>query len=122
MDKLVGKVRPTAALRHRLAHTGENERRLVETAALQIRTMTDAKYTDWGRSLYHPDSFACSDERQDHVRCGRPLIVSRLDWTPSGLIAPQPHSKAPPFSGKTQDMNWAVRQCDGNAQAYGPLL
>ena len=120
MDKRVAKVRPTAALCHPLARTGENKRRLVEAAASQIRTMTIAK--DSGCSLFHLDNYACPDERRDHLRCGRPLIVFRLNWTPSGLIAPQPRSKASPFSGKTLEMNWAVRQRDGNAQAHGPLL
>ena len=87
MDKLVAKVRPTAALCHPLAHTGENKRRLVEAAASQIRTRTIAKSTDYARSLFHIGGHAAS-----------------------------------PFSGKTEDMNWAVRQRDGNAQAHGPLL
>ena len=81
MDKLVAKVRPTAALCHPLAHTGENKRRLVEAAASQIRKRTVAKSTTLGRSLCHIDGYVCSD-----------------------------------------DMNWAVRQRDGNAQAHGPLL
>jgi hypothetical protein len=80
MDKLVAKVRPTAALCHPLAHTGENTRRLVEAAASQIRKRTVAKSTTLGRSLCI-DGYVCSD-----------------------------------------DMNWAVRQRDGNAQAHGPLL
>jgi hypothetical protein len=121
MDKLVAKGRPTAALRHPLAHAGENKRRLVEAAPSQIRTMTAARSTDRQCSLVHINDDACSDERQD-LRCGRPLIVSRLDWTPSDLIALQPNSKASsPFRGKTQDKNWVVSQCDGYSQAYGSL-
>jgi hypothetical protein len=121
MDKVVAKGRATAALRHPLAHAGENKRRLVEAAASQIRTMTVAKSTDGQCSLVHINDDACSDKRQD-LRCGRLLIVSRLDWTPSDLIARQPHSKASsPFRDKTQDKNWVVCQCDGYSQAYGPL-
>jgi hypothetical protein len=122
MNKLVAKVRPTAALRHPLAHTGGNERRLVEPAASQIQTRTVGKSTDRRRSLFHLDGYACSDERRDHLRCRRPLIVSWLDRTPPGLIALQPHSKTSLFSGKTQNMNWAAPQCEGYAHAYGPLL
>jgi hypothetical protein len=60
MDKLVAKVRPTAALRHPLAHTGENKRRLGEAAASQIRTRTIAKSTDYKRPLFHIGGHAAS--------------------------------------------------------------